>query len=80
MAQVVVDADGLVVMANQQARDLFDVSAADLGRPLQDLEVSYRPVELRSSLDVAFAERRAVVMPSARATVAGGDAASSRST
>jgi two-component system CheB/CheR fusion protein len=73
VAQVVVDADGLVVMVNQQARDLFHVSAADLGRPLKDLELSYRPVDLRSSLDVAFAERRAVVMPSATATVAGGD-------
>ena len=73
VAQVAVDAAGLVVMVNRQARDLFHVSAADLGRPLKDLELSYRPVDLRSSLDVAFAERRAVVMPSAPATVAGGD-------
>ena len=75
VAQVAVDADGLVVMVNQQARDFFHLSAADLGRPLKDLELSYRPVDLRSSLDVAFAERRPVVMPGATATVAGGDIA-----
>ena len=32
----------------------------DLGRPLQDLELSYRPVELRTHIEPAHAERRAV--------------------
>ncbi len=36
------------------------MSTRDLGRPLQDLELSYRPFDLRSSIDRAYAERRAV--------------------
>ena len=32
--------------------------ADDVGRPLQDLEVSYRPLELRSRIDQTISERR----------------------
>ena len=38
-------------MANDAARRLFGLSLNDFGRPVQDLELSYRPVELRSHLD-----------------------------
>jgi len=37
---------------------MFGLSSRDLGRPLQDLELSYRPVELRSCIDQAYAGRR----------------------
>jgi two-component system CheB/CheR fusion protein len=50
-------------MANAQARSLLRLSAKDVGRPLRDLEVSYRPVDLRSSLDAAYAEGRSVSVP-----------------
>jgi two-component system CheB/CheR fusion protein len=30
---------------------MFNVGVADLGRPIQDLEISYRPLELRGHLD-----------------------------
>jgi two-component system CheB/CheR fusion protein len=54
----VVDAAGHLVMANQRARALFDLRADDIGRPFQDLELSYRPVELRSRIQQAYVERR----------------------
>jgi two-component system CheB/CheR fusion protein len=60
IAQVVVDADGAVVMANDAARRMFSLSVADLGRPIQDLELSYRPVELRPQLDEVSTELRGV--------------------
>jgi two-component system CheB/CheR fusion protein len=60
IAQVVVDADGSVVMANDSARRMFGLGVADLGRPIQDLELSYRPVELRPRLDEVSALRRGV--------------------
>ncbi len=41
---------------------LFGLRAADLGRPLRDLQVSYRPVELRSLIEKAEAERRPVTV------------------
>jgi two-component system, chemotaxis family, CheB/CheR fusion protein len=60
VAQIVVDNDGEIVLANAHARTLFGIKAADVGRPIQDLEVSYRPVELRSRIQQAYAERHPV--------------------
>jgi len=50
-AQITVDRRGHLVLANDRARQLFQLAPVDLGRPLQDLEISYRPVELRSHID-----------------------------
>ncbi|MFD5720222.1 CheR family methyltransferase [Streptomyces sp. NPDC127036] len=55
-----VDADGIVVLVNSQARTQFGLTAGDLGRPFQDLEVSYRPLELRSLIEQATNERRSL--------------------
>jgi two-component system, chemotaxis family, CheB/CheR fusion protein len=60
IAQVVVDGEGRVTLANQVARTLFGLSPSDIGRPLQDLELSYRPLELRSRVDELFRTQRAV--------------------
>jgi two-component system CheB/CheR fusion protein len=57
-AQIVVDAAGYLVMANHRARALFDLRPEDIGRPFQDLELSYRPLELRSKIQQAYVERR----------------------
>jgi two-component system CheB/CheR fusion protein len=59
-AQVVVDASGHVVLVNERARTWFRLNPRDVGRPLQDLEVSYRPLELRSLIEQAYSERRQV--------------------
>jgi two-component system CheB/CheR fusion protein len=58
VAQLVVDGTRRLVAANQSARRLFALAVDDVGRPLQDLEISYRPIELRSHLDELHAERR----------------------
>jgi two-component system CheB/CheR fusion protein len=57
---LIVHRDGRLAFANAQARHLFSISQRDLLRPFSDLEVSYRPVELRSLIDRAHAERRPV--------------------
>jgi two-component system, chemotaxis family, CheB/CheR fusion protein len=62
IAQIVVNADGSLVLANERARSLFGLTQADISRPLQDLKISYRPVELRSAIEQVSAERRPVVM------------------
>jgi two-component system CheB/CheR fusion protein len=51
VAQVVVDSAGQLVLANQEARTLFGLTASDLGRPLHDLEFSFRPADLRSAFE-----------------------------
>jgi two-component system CheB/CheR fusion protein len=63
VAQIVVTADGLVALTNRQAENLFGVSSRDLGRPFRDLDVSYRPVELRRHIEQAQVERRPVRVP-----------------
>src|SRR5438105_511438 len=60
--QIVVDAGGVLILANQAARTLFNLSFRDVGRPLRDLEVSYRPLELRSQLERVQQERRPVMV------------------
>ncbi|OBF53262.1 chemotaxis protein CheR [Mycobacterium sp. 852002-50816_SCH5313054-b] len=63
VAQIVITGDDTVAMINQQAESAFGLSARDIGRPLRDLEVSYRPVELRAYLEQAKVERRSTRIP-----------------
>ncbi len=60
VAQVVVSGDDAVALVNQQAEAMFGLSSRDVGRPLRDLELSYRPVELRAYVDQAKVERRGI--------------------
>ena len=60
LAQVVVTEEGLVALVNRQAEQMFGLSGHDVGRPFRDLEISYRPVELRRYIEQAQAERRTV--------------------
>ncbi|HYK69472.1 MAG TPA: CheR family methyltransferase [Streptosporangiaceae bacterium] len=55
-----IDADGMVVLINSQMRSVFGMTSRDLSRPFHDLEISYRPVELRSLIERAYAEHRVV--------------------
>jgi two-component system CheB/CheR fusion protein len=59
-ATVVIDADGTLALANNAARSSFGIDPRDVGRPFRDLELSYRPVELRAAIDQARDERRTV--------------------
>jgi two-component system, chemotaxis family, CheB/CheR fusion protein len=74
VAQIVVTEDDTVAMINQQAEIIFGLSARDIGRLLRDLEVSYRPLELRTYLDQAKVERRSARIQDVRWQRPGGDA------
>src|SRR5215831_17818013 len=60
VARVVVRADGTLSFANSRARALFRMTQADVGKRVQDLEMSYRPVELRSMIQDAMTQHRTV--------------------
>jgi two-component system CheB/CheR fusion protein len=60
VAQVVLDADGRLASINERARSLFNLHENDVGRPLWDLQLSYRPLDLRSIVERAERERRTV--------------------
>jgi two-component system CheB/CheR fusion protein len=62
MPQIVIDAAGGLVLTNDQARVQFALSSRDLGRPLQDLDLSYKPAELRSAIEQSAASRRPVIL------------------
>jgi two-component system CheB/CheR fusion protein len=74
VAQVVVDFGGTLTLANDRARTLFSIAPTDLGRPLQDLQVSYRPAELRSCIDRSYTDRREVVLKDVEWSTGAGDA------
>jgi two-component system CheB/CheR fusion protein len=58
-AQIVLDVEGTLMMTNAVARRTFGLGVSDLGRPVQDLELSYRPLELRSHLELVISSRHA---------------------
>ena len=57
IALLAVDDRGRLAEANAAAHSMLGVSSKDIGQPLQNLEVSYRPVDLRSRLERAYTER-----------------------
>jgi two-component system CheB/CheR fusion protein len=71
-AALAVDADGQVLLINNHARVEFGLTSNDIGRPFQDLEISYRPVELRSLIEQANHERRTLRVNGAERRVADG--------
>src|SRR5215472_9278028 len=60
VARLVLNANGQVALMTQKLRETFGLTHQDVGRPLQDLEISYRPIELRSLVDQAYADRRTI--------------------
>ncbi|MFC4694634.1 CheR family methyltransferase [Geodermatophilus arenarius] len=73
-AQLVLDTDGRLALVNHHAQRLFHVDERDVGRPFQDLEVSYRPVELRGAIAEAVSGRRAVWLRGVERHQAGAEA------
>jgi two-component system CheB/CheR fusion protein len=59
-SQIVLNRAGQLVLANARARTMFTLGVNDIGRPLQDLEISYRPVELRSLVERCYSDRASV--------------------
>ena len=60
VVQLAVDLSGKLRVANAAAELLFNLGPGDLGRPFKDLDVSYRPIELRSRIEQARNELRPV--------------------
>src|SRR5215207_114713 len=73
LAQLIIDAEGRVVTANERARTLFSLGQADFGRPFSDLELSYRPTDLRSVIDQAQAGRKPLTIRNVEWTLHGGE-------
>ena len=72
MAQLVVDSNGVLIVTNGRARSLFGMTQRDAGRPLQDLEISYRPVELRSLIEQSYKDGRPLTLENIERTFSDG--------
>ncbi|MEQ8756557.1 MAG: CheR family methyltransferase [Coleofasciculus sp. G1-WW12-02] len=62
VAQIVVDASGYLVLANMNARSMFDIKRQDIGKLFRELELSYRPLELRSIIDDVYRDRTSILI------------------
>jgi two-component system, chemotaxis family, CheB/CheR fusion protein len=60
VAQLVIDKAGRLAAANVLAETLFNIRPRNVGQPFQDLEVSFRPVELRSVIEHVTQDQRPV--------------------
>ena len=62
VAQLVVNFEGFLVAANDEAKSQFSIHATDIPRPLQDIDLSFHPLDVRARLEQTYAERRVIVV------------------
>jgi len=62
IAQIIVDINGYLVLANMSARSMFNIKRQDLGKLFRDLEICYRPLELRSIIEDVYSDRTSITI------------------
>ena len=60
--QIIVSLTGTLSFANLPARALFGIGPDSVGQPMQELELTQQPMELRAAVDEAIRERRRVAL------------------
>ncbi|HKN50574.1 MAG TPA: PAS domain-containing protein, partial [Actinomycetota bacterium] len=60
LAQLILNPGGILVGANPQARGMFHIQPADIGRSIHELEPAYRPVDLVLPLEQVISQRASV--------------------
>ncbi|MGH2795476.1 MAG: PAS domain-containing protein, partial [Actinomycetota bacterium] len=72
-SQIVVDKRGYLAQANARARGQFGLRSEDIGRPFHDLEISYRPVELRGPIEEVERSRKPSVLTGVNSGLGAGE-------
>jgi two-component system CheB/CheR fusion protein len=54
--QIIVDHAGKIVAVNERARSAFSLGSEIVGTPIKDLQLSYKPFDLRSVIDEVLSE------------------------
>lgn len=73
MASMVVDLSGRLALMNRRATTLLGLHQQDLGRAFHDLEISYRPVDLRTLIEQARSTRRVSSVKAIERVLPGGE-------
>ena len=68
-----VDRSGNLILANEEARTSFGLEVKDLGRPFQDLKLSYHPVELRSHIEQVYTSGQPITLTNVQRPLPGGE-------
>jgi len=68
-----VDGGGQLSVVNRRARALFGLGLDSAGKALKDLQVSYRPLEIRSLVDEVITTGRPMMVHDVEWTTPGGD-------
>jgi two-component system CheB/CheR fusion protein len=58
VGQLVLDSNATVLHANRTARRMFAIGSKELGRHLREMEVSFRPADLRTPVERVLRDRR----------------------
>src|SRR5438093_305749 len=61
--QIVIDRRGVLILANARARESFQISRSQLGRPFHELDMSYRPIELWSHIQTVQSTHKPARLP-----------------
>ncbi|MGA7671491.1 MAG: CheR family methyltransferase [Nitrolancea sp.] len=59
-AEIVIENNGTIVLVNSRARTEFDLEPDVVGTPIKDLQLSYRPVEIRSVIDDVLSQHQTI--------------------
>lgn len=73
LARVVIDHQGRLALANEQSRSRLGLDLRDVGRPFSDLELSYRPLELRSLIEQVREKNQPIVIQDVEWSLPGDD-------
>ena len=72
VAQIVLDSTGQVAAINDSAKAKFGLGAKDIGRLVQDLNISFQPLEIRSGIQQAYDTKQPVLYKDVLHTGPGG--------
>ena len=73
VAQILVDATGILMLANERAKTTFGLSPSDMGRSFLEMELAYRPVELRARIAQVVAEQGPLIVTGAERLLSNGE-------
>ena len=59
-AEIVIENNGTIVLVNSRARMEFGLETDVVGKPIKDLQLSYRPVDIRSLIDDVLSQHQTV--------------------